>query len=126
MMKTSTTLTELSQPPDFGIFFISEGKRAKSVNGSANAIPKPNMPIVGRRTSPEAASTRRAPTMGPVHENETRTVVSPRKKAARAPPLSTFESVELTHLAGMTISKAPKNDAAKTRNNVKNNRFGIQ
>src|SRR5665647_2624362 len=92
MMKPSTTLTELSHPPDLGIFFIHEGKRAKRVNGRAKARPKPNMPIVGRRTSPEAASTSRAPRIGPVHEKETSTVVSPRKNAASTPPCLLYTS----------------------------------
>src|SRR5512133_2032875 len=126
IMKPRTTLTELSHPPDLGIFFIHEGKRANSVKGSANASPNPNIPTVGRSTSPEAASTSKAPTMGPVHENDTSTVVRPRKNAASAPPLSTFESEELTHPAGITISNAPKKEAAKTRNNMKNRRLGIQ
>ena len=103
-----------------------EGKRANIVNGSAKAIPKPTIPIVGLNTSPLAASTRRAPIIGPVHENETITVVSPIKNAASIPPLSTFESAPVTHLLGNTISKAPKNEAANNTNNAKNMVFGIQ
>ena len=96
------------------------------MKGNAKARPNPNIPIVGRRTSPDAASTSSAPTIGPVHENDTSTVVSPRKKAASAPPLSTLESDVLTHFEGRTISNAPKNEAANTRKSVKKRRLGIQ
>ena len=64
------------------MLLITEGKSAKIVKGRANATPKPNIPIVGLSTSPLAASTRRAPIIGPVHENETITVVNPIKNAA--------------------------------------------
>ncbi len=121
-----TTFTELSHPPDFGILLITEGNSANIVNGSANASPKPNMPTVGLSTSPDAASTRRTPTIGPVQENDTITVVSPMKNAATIPPLSTLESAPVTHLFGSTISNAPKNEIAKVTNKAKNNRFGIQ
>jgi hypothetical protein len=63
---------------------------------------------------------------GPVHENDTITVVSAIKKAPINPPLSAFESVLLTKLLGRTISNTPKNDIAKTMNRVKNNKLGIQ
>ncbi len=114
MINARTTFIEFSQPPDFGSLFMREGKSANMVNGRANARPNPNIPTVGLRTDPDAASTSKAPTRGPVHENETSTVVRPRKKAAITPPLSTFASVEFTHLLGKTISKAPKNEEAKT------------
>ena len=93
---------------------------------SANATPNPIIPIVGLKTSPLAASTRRAPIIGPVHENETITVVSPIKNAASIPPLSTFESAPVTHLFGRIISNAPKNEVANITNNAKNRVFGIQ
>ena len=121
-----TTFIELSQPPDFGIRLIIEGKSAKIVNGSAKAMPNPSIPIVGLSTSPEAASTRRAPIIGPVHENETITVVSPIKNDAIIPPLSTLESAPVTHLFGKTISKAPKKDVAKITNKAKKSVFGSQ
>ena len=121
-----TTLMEFSHPPDLGILFINDGNSAKIVNGRANAIPNPTIPIVGLNTSPLAASTRRAPIIGPVHENDTITVVSPIKNAASIPPLSTFESTPVTHLFGNTISNAPKNDMANITNNAKNIVLGIQ
>ena len=62
----------------------------------------------------------------PVHEKETITVVSAIKKAPIIPPLSAFASALFTKLPGKTNSKAPKKDIAKTRNNRKKSRFGIQ
>ena len=121
-----TTFIELSQPPDFGMRLMIEGNRAKIVKGSAKAMPNPSMPKVGLRTSPDAASTRRAPIIGPVHENETITVVSPIKNDAIIPPLSTLESAPVTHLFGRTISKAPKKDVAKITNSAKKSAFGSQ
>jgi hypothetical protein len=121
-----TTFIEFNQPPDLGMRFIIDGNNAKIVKGRAKANPKPSMPIVGLITSPLAASTRRAPIIGPVHENETITVVSPIKNAASIPPLSTLESAPVTHLFGRTISNAPKNEMANTTNNAKKIIFGIQ
>jgi hypothetical protein len=117
---------EFSHPPDFGSLLITAGNSAKTVKGAAKAIPKPAIPIVGRNTSPDAASTSNAPTMGPVHENDTITVVSPIKNDAIIPPLSAFESAAETHLLGKTISNAPKNEAAKVIKRAKNIMFGIQ
>ena len=74
----------------------------------AKATPKPIIPIVGLNTSPLAASTSRAPTIGPVHEKETITVVSPIKNAASIPPLSTLESAPATHLFGKYYLKSTK------------------
>jgi hypothetical protein len=48
------------------------------------------------------------------------------KNAAKTPPLSTFESAEVTHLFGSIISKAPKNEIAKIKNNAKNIKLGNQ
>src|ERR1035437_3368864 len=126
IMNPSTTFIEFNQPPDLGIRLITDGNKAKIVNGSAKAIPKPAIPNVGLRTSPLAASTSSAPIMGPVHENETITVVNPMKNAARIPPLSTLESAFVTQLFGSSISNAPKNETANTINNIKNIVFGIQ
>ena len=64
--------------------------------------------------------------MGPVHENETITVVNPMKNAARIPPLSTFESALVTQLFGSSISNAPKKDIANIINNKKKIVLGIQ
>ena len=84
------------------------------------------MPTVGLRTSPLAASTSRAPTMGPVHEKEIITVVNPMKNEAKAPPLSTFESAFVTQLFGRIILNAPKKEIANIINNAKNIKLGIQ
>ena len=92
----------------------------------ANARPKPNIPMVGLRTSPDAASTSSAPTIGPVQENETITVVSPMKNDASKPPLSALESAPATHLLGRTISNAPKKDIANRTNREKKSILGIQ
>ena len=126
IINPSTTLTEFNQPPDLGIRLIMEGNNANMVNGRANANPKPIIPNVGLKTSPFAASTRRAPIIGPVHENETITVVKPIKNAASIPPLSTLESAFVTQLFGSSISKAPKKEIANMMNNKKNIVFGIQ
>ncbi len=61
-----------------------------------------------------------------MQEKDTITVVSAIKKAPVIPPLSAFESVLFTRLPGKIISNAPKNDSAKTKNNIKNSKFGIQ
>ena len=114
IMKASTTLIELSQPPDFGNLFNTEGNKANMVNGRAKANPNPNIPIVGLSISPLVASTNKTPIIGPVHENATKTVVSPMKNDESTPPLSTLESALLTHFDGRIISKAPKNEAAKS------------
>src|SRR5450759_491364 len=126
IMNPRATFIEFNHPPDLGMRFIIEGKSAKIVNGSANAKPNPIIPTVGLKTSPLAASTSRAPIIGPVHENETITVVNPMKNAAKMPPLSTFESAPVTHLFGNRISNAPKNEVAKIMNNAKNIILGIQ
>ena len=126
IMKPRTTFIELSQPPDFGIRFIIEGNKANIVNGNAKANPNPSIPIVGLTTSPLAASTSNAPTIGPVQEKDTITVVKPMKKEASIPPLSTLESAPEAHLFGSTISYAPKNDIENTTNKIKNKVLGIQ
>ena len=81
IINPSTTLIELSHPPDFGIRLMMEGKSAKIVNGKGKGNSKSKhsdgWSAVHHRL---AASTRRAPIIGPVHENETITVVSAHKK----------------------------------------------
>ncbi|GAH75910.1 unnamed protein product, partial [marine sediment metagenome] len=125
-INSSTTLTELSQPPDLGKLFIHDGKIAKRVKGKANAKENPNIPRAGSITSPLAASTKRAPTIGPVQENDTRTVVSPIKNAAISPPLSACLSVLFINLLGKISSNIPKNEAANAIKRKKNIRLGIQ
>src|SRR5664280_130503 len=121
-----TTLIELSHPPDLGNLVNKAGKRANSVNGRANASPNANIPTVGLSTSPLAASTSNPPTIGPVQENDTITVVNAMKNAASKPPLSTFESALFAHLLGSTISNAPKNETANKTKSIKNIVLGIQ
>jgi len=126
IMKPSTTLTELSQPPDLGSLRITEGNNANIVNGMANASPNPSIPTVGLSTSPVAASTSSTPIMGPVQLKDTITVVRPMKNEESIPPLSALESAPLTQLFGRTISNAPKKDTAKMTKSRKNIVFGIQ
>ena len=48
------------------------------------------------------------------------------KNVPRSPPLSAPLSLLFTSLDGSTISNAPKNDAAKSMNTMKNTMFGSQ
>src|SRR5690554_1326876 len=125
-IKAKTTFMEFNHPPDFGSFFKADGKIASNVNGAAKANPKKDIPIRGRIPPTCTASIMRAPINGPVHEKDTITVVRAIKKAPTKPPCSAFESVLFTRLPGSIISKAPKNDIAKTTKRIKNKRFGIQ
>ncbi len=118
-IKPRTTLTELSQPPDLGKLFSSDGKMAKRVNGIANASEKPNIPTIGLAPSPAAASTSNAPTIGPTHDRLTRTRVRAMKKEPIKPPFSACASVLVERLLGRTISNSPKNEAAKARKSAK-------
>ena len=76
----SVTLTEFNQPPDCGREFNQPGNAAKIANGIAIASEKPNLPMIGPKYPPEAASTKRVPTIGPVQENETKAKVNAMKK----------------------------------------------
>ena len=77
----SVTFTEVIQLPDFGAAFSQAGKRAKSINGRANATANPNIPIAAPQTFPEVPnSTRRKPTIGAVHEKLTNTKVNAIRK----------------------------------------------
>jgi len=75
--------------------------------------------MIGLSIIPPADSTNMAPTIGPVQLKETKTSVNAMKKAPPKPPLSALLSLLLTQLLGSTISKAPKNENAKTKNIVK-------
>src|SRR5690606_33282450 len=87
---------------------------------------KPSIPIAGPKRSPfEAASTSRVPIIGPVQENETSERLNAIKKSPIRPPLSDLASILLTKELGKVISKAPKNDAAKTTSNRKNKKLNI-
>ena len=66
------------------------------------------------------------PTIGPVHENDTSTSVSARKKMPPSPLVSALASALLTSREGIVISKAPKNDAAKSMNTAKKITLGSQ
>jgi len=125
-IKPRKTFTELSQPPDLGRLLSHWGNNAKRVNGKAKASEKPNIPTIGFRIMPPADSTRIAPTIGPVQLKETSTSVSAIKKAPPAPPLLTLSSLLLIQLEGKIISKAPKNEKAKTTKIMKNRTFGSQ
>ena len=119
-IKPSTTLTELSQPPDLGSPESQPGNRAKSVNGKARAMANPAMPTTGPQKLPlTAASTRIVPTKGPVHENDTKAKVKAMKKIPTSPARSDLRSILFTHEEGRVSSNAPKNEAAKTTNSTK-------
>src|SRR5690606_17663410 len=66
-----TTLTVFNQPPDFGREFNHPGNAANNPNDNANAIEKPNIPILGTNPPLVAESTIILPTNGPVQEKET-------------------------------------------------------
>ncbi|MNS94420.1 hypothetical protein D3C72_1286370 [compost metagenome] len=108
-----------SHPPDFGNAFSQPGKAANNENGNAMAIENPNIPTIGAIPPFEAASTNKVPTMGPVQENETMAKAKAIKKIPINPPLSACESTLLANELGNTISKAPKNEQAKTTNKIK-------
>ncbi len=61
--------------------------------------------------------------MGPVHENDTIARANAIKKMPIMPPLSACASTLFAQAFGNIISKAPKNDTAKTTNNKKNSRL---
>ena len=110
----------MSHPPDFGKEFNQPGNIAKSIKGKANANEKPNIPTTGAIPPLEAASTKRVPTMGPVQENETIAKAKAMNKIPIIPPLSACLSTLFAQELGNIISKAPKNEAAKTTNKIKN------
>ena len=126
-MKPKTTFTVLSQPPDFGNFFIISGKNANSVNGIANANEKPNIAVTGfKKLLPAVDSTKTEPTIGPVQEKLTKTKTNAKKKTPIKPPLSPRFSALLIILDGITISNMPRNESANTKNIIKNITFGNQ
>ena len=92
------------------------------------AMRKPQRSIVtiGVQNSPWVDLIRTEPTIGPVHENDTRTSVNAIKKMPASPPLSEFLSLLFTRADGRVISNAPKNDAANTMNTIKKMIFGSQ
>src|SRR5690606_10082563 len=115
-----------SHPPDFGMDFSNEGKPAKRTKGTAKAIENPSMPTAGPRRSPlEAASTNSVPMIGPVHEKETNARLKAMKKRPSSPPRSDLASILLTKELGSVITKAPKNEAAKTTKITKKTKLNI-
>ncbi len=83
------------------------GNRAKIVNGKAKAKPNPSMPMVNWIAPPWEVMepTNKEPSIGPVHENETKTRVRAIKKIPINPPMEfDLESIEFTQLAGRVIS----------------------
>ena len=115
-MNPSTTFMTFIHPPDLGADLSSEGNIANRVNGIASAMANPSMPIVGAMMLPWVdTATRSSPMMGPVHENETSVRVNAMRNMLSSPLAdSDLRSILLLHDEGRVISKAPKNDAAKT------------
>lgn len=74
------------------------------------------MPNAGATIEPVVdTSTKRNPMIGPVQENDTNVRVKAMRKMLSSPLVfSALLSTALLHDAGSVISKAPKNDAAKT------------
>ncbi|MNG10821.1 hypothetical protein D3C84_943140 [compost metagenome] len=108
-----------SHPPDFGNAFSQPGKAANNENGKAIAIENPNIPTIGAIPPFEAASTNNVPTIGPVQENDTIAKARAIKKIPISPPLSACESTLFAKAFGSIISKAPRNETAKTTNKMK-------
>ncbi len=125
-MKPITTFTELSQPPLLGSFLSTSGKKANNVNGNANATEKASIVRTGVQNSPAVDLMSTDPTMGPVHENETKTNVRAKKKMPPKPRVSALASLLLTNHEGIVISNAPKNDAAKIMKTMKKRILGSQ
>ena len=99
---------------------------ANNAKGIANARENPSIPTIGFTKAPPADSTRMLPTIGPVHEKDTNTIVNAIKNIPVRPPLSACWSALFTIQLGNTISNAPKKEAAKTTNIKKNNTLGSQ
>ena len=104
------------QPPDLGMDFSHEGKRAKSVKGNAKAMANPSIPTAGAITLPVVDTcTNRKPMMGPVQEKDTNDNVKAIRNMLSKPVVaSALLSTALLHLEGNVISKAPKKEAANT------------
>ena len=96
------------------------------MKGTANASKNASMVIIGDQNSPSVDLISTVPTIGHVQENDTSTSVSAMKNTPNRPPLSAPLSLLFTNDDGSTISNAPKNDAAKTINTMKNSKFGNQ
>src|SRR5690606_37197770 len=124
--KPSTTFTLFNQPPELGNDLSIDGNMANSTKGMANAMENPSIPMAGPNRSPfVAASTNKVPIMGPVQEKDTTAKLADMKNKPTHPPLSEPATILLTKLLGRVISKAPKNDAAKTTSNRKKKKLNI-
>ena len=112
-------------PPDLGADFNQVGKSANSVNGNANAMAKPSMPMAGPQKLPEVAkSTSRKPMMGPVQEKLTSANVNAIRKIESRPLVElAFESTLLVHLLGKVSSNHPKKLSANTTSNAQKKRL---
>ena len=112
-------------PPDLGADLSHVGKMAKSVNGSANAMAKPNMPMAGPQKLPDVAkSTSRKPMMGPVHEKLTSARVNAiRKMESRPLVVLALLSTLLVHLLGSVSSNQPKKLSANTTSSAQKKRL---
>ena len=107
-MKPSTTFTELSQPPLLGSFLSIEGKKAKIVNGRANATENASIVTIGLQNSPEVDLMSTEPTIGPVQENDTSTSVRAMKKMPAKPFESALASVLFTIHEGIVDLESPE------------------
>ena len=120
-----TLILFIHEPPRL-VFFKRVGKRAKRVKGSANAMAKPSIPMVGASTPPPEVltPTRRNPMMGPVQEKLTKAKVNAMRKILSKPVvLEALESMALFHLEGRVISNPPKNEAPKATSMAKKRRL---
>ena len=78
----------------------------------------PNIPIAGATTLPVVDTcTSKNPIIGPVQEKDTKDRVKAIRKILNRPVVdSALLSTAFPHFDGSLISKAPKNEAAKTTN----------
>ena len=114
-----TTLTVLSQPPDFGKDCNQPGNIANKAKGKPNAKPKPAAPTVSGHGPASATLANNVPSKGPVQEKETIHKVAAIKKIPVKFPSPDFESALFAKDEGKTISYKPKNDNAKKTNTAK-------
>ena len=120
--KPRTTFTEFSHPPDFGRECSQLGKIANTVNGKANAQPKPARPAVNGHEPRAAVPASSEPRIGPVQEKETMASVN----AIKNIPIVSRPERELALFAkppGRVISKYPKKEMAKTMKTTKKKIF---
>ena len=105
-IKPKTTLVVVNHPPDFGNELIRLGKAANMANGNANANPKPPIPEVNCIAPPSelSAPASKEPSIGPVHEKETKAKVNAIKKIPIIPPTPSAALTLLDKLAGKAIS----------------------